>query len=47
MRIISGSCSLFIGLPFGNSPWPSMLVGLVWGFAIVAEPGQFSMMVTE
>ncbi|MFN2186831.1 MAG: MFS transporter [Anaerolineae bacterium] len=47
MMIISGTCSLLIGLLFGMSPWLIMLVGLVWGFAVVADSAQFSTMVTE
>jgi MFS family permease len=47
MMIVSGSCSLFIGLLFGASPWLILLVGLVWGFAVVADSAQFSTMVTE
>ena len=47
MMIVSGSCSLLIGLLFGASPWLILLVGLVWGFAVVADSAQFSTMVTE
>jgi MFS family permease len=47
MMIVSGSCSLLIGLLFGASPWLILLVGLVWGFTVVADSAQFSTMVTE
>jgi predicted MFS family arabinose efflux permease len=47
MMIISGTCSLLIGLLLGMSPWLIMLVGLVWGFTVVADSAQFPTMVTE
>jgi MFS family permease len=47
MMAVSGSCSLLIGLLFGASPWLILLVGLVWGFTVVADSAQFSTMVTE
>jgi MFS family permease len=47
MLVVSGSCSLLIGLLFGASPWLILLVGLVWGFTVVADSAQFSTMVTE
>jgi MFS family permease len=47
MLVISGSCSLFIGLLFGASPWLILLVGLIWGLTVVADSAQFSAMVTE
>lgn len=47
MMIVSGSCSLLIGLLFGASPWLILLVGLIWGFTVVADSAQFSTMVTE
>jgi MFS family permease len=47
MMVISGSCSVLIGLLFGSSPWVVLLVGLVWGFSVVADSAQFSTMVTE
>jgi MFS family permease len=47
MMIISGACAVLIGFLFGSSPWFLLLVGLVWGFAIVADSAQFSTMVTE
>jgi MFS family permease len=47
MMAVSGSCAVFIGLLFGSSPWLVLLVGLVWGFSVVADSAQFSTMVTE
>jgi MFS family permease len=47
MMIISGSCSLLIGFLFGMPPWLIMVVGLIWGFTVVADSAQFSTMVTE
>lgn len=47
MMAISGSCAVLIGLLFGSSPWLVLLVGLVWGFTVVADSAQFSTMVTE
>ena len=47
MMVISGSCAVLIGLLFGSSPWVVLVVGLVWGFTVVADSAQFSTMVTE
>jgi MFS family permease len=47
MMALSGSCAVLIGLLFGSSPWLILLVGLVWGFVVVADSAQFSTMVTE
>ena len=47
MMAVSGSCCVLIGLLFGSPTWLVLLVGLVWGFAIVADSAQFSTMVTE
>jgi MFS family permease len=47
MMAISGSCAVLIGLLFGSSPWLILVVGLVWGFVVVADSAQFSTMVTE
>ena len=44
---ISGTCAAVIGLTFGRAPWLVLLVGLVWGFAIVADSAQYSTLVTE
>ncbi len=47
MMAISGGCAVLIGLLFGSPPWLLLLVGLLWGFAVVADSAQFSTMVTE
>jgi MFS family permease len=47
MMTLSASCSILIGLLFGASPWLILLIGLVWGFTVVADSAQFSTMVTE
>jgi MFS family permease len=44
---ISGTCSLLVGLLFGQSLWLLTPVVLVWGFFVVADSAQFSAMVTE
>jgi MFS family permease len=44
--LISGSCCLLIGWP--GLPTPAViLIGLCWGFWVVADSAQFSTMVTE
>jgi MFS family permease len=43
----SGACSIGIGLLFGGPTWLVVLVGLVWGAAVVADSAQFSAIVTE
>ena len=47
MLAISGFCSLGIGLLFDGPTWPIILIGLIWGFTVVADSAQFSAMVTE
>ena len=47
MMLISGACALSIGLLFNAPTWLVLLVGLVWGFAVVGDSAQFSTMVTE
>lgn len=44
---ISGSCALLIGLAFGRSLWLLAPIALVWGFFVIADSAQFSVMVTE
>jgi MFS family permease len=44
--IISGSCCLLIGWPGIPMTWV-VLIGLCWGFWVVADSAQFSTMVTE
>lgn len=47
MLTISGLCSLGIGLLFDGPTWPIVVLGLVWGFTVVADSAQFSAIVTE
>lgn len=44
---ISGACSLLIGLTFGRSWWLLAPIALAWGFFVVADSAQFSVLVTE
>lgn len=44
---ISGACALTIGLLVDAPSWLILIVGLVWGFWVVADSAQFSTMVTE
>jgi MFS family permease len=44
---ISGACCALIGLLFGQSLWLLAPVALVWGFFIIADSAQFSVLVTE
>ena len=43
----SGGCALLIGATFGRSLWLLVPVALVWGFFVIADSAQFSVMVTE
>ena len=47
MMAMSGCCCILMGLLFGSSTWLLLVVGLVWGFTVVADSAQFSAMVTE
>ena len=44
---VSGTCALLIGLTFGASWWLVVPVALVWGWFVIADSAQFSVMVTE
>jgi predicted MFS family arabinose efflux permease len=44
---VSGTCALLIGLTFGTSLWIVVPVALVWGFFVIADSAQFSVLVTE
>ena len=44
---ISGLCAILIGLTFGRSLWLLAPVALVWGFFVIADSAQFSVMITE
>jgi MFS family permease len=43
----SGACALLIGLTFGTSLWLLVPVALLWGFFVIADSAQFSVLVTE
>jgi MFS family permease len=44
---VSGICAVMIGFFFGSSPLLVTLIGLIWGYAIVADSAQFSTAVSE
>jgi MFS family permease len=44
---ISGACALAIGLAFGRSWWVLAPLALVWGFFVIADSAQFSVLATE
>jgi len=44
---MSGLCALLIGLTFGMTLWIVVPVALVWGFFVIADSAQFSVLVTE
>jgi MFS family permease len=44
---VSGACALAIGLAFGRSWWLLAPVALAWGFFVIADSAQFSVLVTE
>ena len=43
----SGACALLIGLTYGRSLWLLVPVALAWGFFVIADSAQFSVLVTE
>ncbi|HEY2849427.1 MAG TPA: MFS transporter, partial [Gemmatimonadaceae bacterium] len=43
----SGACALLIGATFGRTLWLLVPVALVWGFFVIADSAQFSVLVTE
>ena len=47
MMAVSGACALGIGLLFSDPTWIVLVVGLIWGFTVVADSAQFSTIVTE
>jgi MFS family permease len=47
MMTVSGTCALLIGLLLDAPTWTVLVVGLVWGFTVVADSAQFSTLVTE
>ncbi len=44
---VSGLCALLIGLAFGRSPLLLAPLALLWGFFVIADSAQFSVLVTE
>ncbi|MDQ1077693.1 MFS transporter [Pseudoroseomonas cervicalis] len=47
LMALSGGCAAVIGLAYAGPLWLVVLVGLLWGFSIVADSAQFSAIVTE
>ncbi|CAN5490316.1 MFS transporter [soil metagenome] len=47
MMLVSGACALLIGLLFNAPTWMVLVVGLLWGVAVVGDSAQFSTMITE
>ena len=45
--VISASCCALVGLTFGRSLWIVAPLALLWGFFIIADSAQFSVLVTE
>jgi len=44
---LSGACSLVIGFAALRSLELTIAIGLIWGFAVIADSAQFSTMITE
>lgn len=47
MMALSGGCALLAGFSFDGPVWLFILIGVVWGFTVVADSAQFSAVVTE
>ena len=43
----SGTCALLIGFAYGKTLWLLVPVALIWGFFVIADSAQFSVLVTE
>jgi len=43
----SGACAVMIGLTFGQNWWLLAPIALAWGFFVIADSAQFSVLVTE
>jgi MFS family permease len=43
----SGACAILIGFTFGTTLWLLVPIALVWGFFVIADSAQFSVLVTE
>lgn len=44
---VSGTCAALIGLAFGRSLWLLVPIALVWGFFVIADSAQFSVLAAE
>jgi MFS family permease len=44
---ISGTCAVLVGVSFGATWWVVAPLALVWGFFVIADSAQFSVLVTE
>lgn len=44
---VSGVCAVLIGFTFGMSLWLVVPIALTWGFFVIADSAQFSVLVTE
>lgn len=44
---VSGTCALLVGASFGATWWVVAPLALVWGFFVIADSAQFSVLVTE
>ncbi|HVZ77783.1 MAG TPA: hypothetical protein VG818_07375, partial [Gemmatimonadaceae bacterium] len=44
---VSGACAVLIGATFGHSLWIVAPVALAWGYFVIADSAQFSVLVTE
>ncbi len=44
---VSGACALLIGFAFGRSWWLLAPLALAWGFFVIADSAQFSVLITE
>jgi MFS family permease len=44
---VSGCCAILIGFTFGAPPAFTILVGVIWGVAVIADSAQFSAAVAE
>ncbi len=45
--LLSGSIALVIGFAFGRSPWIVGALALAWGFFVIADSAQFSVLAAE
>lgn len=45
--LVSGACALLIGFAFGRSWWLLAPLALLWGFFVIADSAQFSVLITE